>query len=152
MNCAQCITPSQEQTFMIKYNEIMNDCIVHHMNLAWAAELYGKDPQVHYNTINDIHYFLMYMIQVWHQRIYDSLTNICLEDKGKKYYYDYYQIECMVRHLVCGGCKQSALIKVLDLFDLNLAYSDVNTPTGKGIGSMMIYPWPNCNYPYFEIY
>jgi hypothetical protein len=152
MNCT-CNTPTRIQTLTSGYYSIMKDCMNFHMNKSWADEVYGKpDVQNHYNAVNDIHYFLMYLLIIDQKRIMDASISICNQDLGKEYYILSYDIKCLVEHLICLGCSSSALNRVLDLFNINYNNLTDNTVLSDGIGSMVIAPGdPNCNQTLFHV-
>lgn len=144
--CGTDVTPGQE--IIAQYYEEASPWIFNLMDQAFAAAIYGKDPQVYYNRTNDFHYLLALMLIIRKRRLeYVALNGV---DQTVDYWYETYNLACITRTFMCKGYDIAPL---LDIFGLNPisgrpVLGGINTspcpPALDGIDYMHIESGPLC--------
>lgn len=131
--CCASLLHSELEMFMARYFSCATDnMICWSEGISTAEELMQVDKEEMYvNNINDYMYLYMYLSIIYWQRKCDAKKNPpCYTDFGPKYYYDLYQLECIVNYFRCKNIDIKSMLASFDLYPFGV-YTD-------GIGRMII--------------
>lgn len=111
LGCGQTI-PTFIQDIIRKYYLCSKNYIDDLLDKAFSAEVFGKNPEIYYNTINDFHYLAVILVFLELEKAKDIANgNI----HPQQYYIDKYNLECYKKYFICLGYNIDGCLGLLGL-------------------------------------
>jgi len=143
--CGLYKTDIQEK--VASYYEAASNIIFGYTDKAFATAIYGRNAEMWYNRINDIHYLviLLYIINS-RRELYYTLNG---EDQGLEWIYTTYRLDCIKRTFICKGIDILPLLVVWNLAPYPTGVAAITgtgscPPMPDGIDNMHIESGPTC--------